>query len=248
MATTTTDEDLVRAGLRHRGQSLVQQAGYTLGLAAADADGLTELLPEGFLAQAEALRREVDVAYQDRAIVAEEAKSATKAQDDQARAAKLWRRRVSARAKRARRLGATLPDALLYIAQTRSLPALLNQLTSWVGLMRTSHEALGLAGDPTKLIDEGALLIEALRTKDDEQELKRLDALPASVRAFHLAKGRLYIALKVIHDAGQELWSAEPSMAARYNLAILYRSGRRPKAAVEAPPTSPAPAPADEPA
>ena len=49
MSTTPDTARLAAIGVRFRAPYLVQQAGYTLGIAAAEGAGLTALLPAGFL-------------------------------------------------------------------------------------------------------------------------------------------------------------------------------------------------------
>ncbi len=59
------------------------------------------------------------------------------------------------------------------------------------------------------------------------QEVKRLSTLPAKVRDYYAAKGRLYVGLKVINDAGHELHASDADAAGRYNLKILHRRGTK---------------------
>ena len=56
-----------------------------------------------------------------------------------------------------------------------------------------------------KLLEEGKSLLENLESADANQEVKRLSELPGKVRAFQEKKGVLYMGLKVIGDAGQEV-------------------------------------------
>lgn len=237
---TLTNEDLrqIKLGMRYRGGYLVQQAGYTLGVAAVDEGALAPLLPAGYLAQIEALRAEVQRTAGDKAVAAEESKHATSSQDDAVREGKVWRRRVAARARRAQRMGADVPAALIHVGRTDTVPALLSQLQNDVSLLEAHGDALSVAGDPAPLLAQGRDIQQRLQSADDEQETKRLEALPAAVKTHYLAKGRLYTALKIVHDAGHELWADNTAQAARYNLDILYRNGRRRTPAVEAPPNS----------
>jgi hypothetical protein len=57
---------------------------------------------------------------------------------------------------------------------------------------------------------------------ENEQALAHAANLPAAFTAFAIKKGLLYIALKVINEAGRELHANDPQAAARYNLSILY--------------------------
>ena len=93
---------------------------------------------------------------------------------------------------------------------------------------------------PTALrLDEGTKLHDQLAAVDAQQEHARLAKLPTAVRDFLGAKGLLYIGLKAINDAAQELHADDPAEAARFNLKILYRTGapRRPRGAGSDAPT-----------
>lgn len=236
MALTHEDLKQIELGMRYRGGYLVAQSGYTLGVAAADEDALAPLLPAGYLAQLEALRAEVQRTAGDKAVVAEESKHATSSQDDAVREGKVWRRRLAARARRAQRMGADVPAPLLHVGRAATVPALLSQLQSDVSLLEAHGDALSVAGDPAPLLAQGRDIQQRLQDAEQAQETKRLEALPAAVQAHYLAKGKLYTALKIVHDAGHELWADNAAQAARYNLDILYRNGRRRTPAVETAP------------
>ena len=64
-------------------------------------------------------------------------------------------------------------------------------------------------------------------------------SLPDSNRAFCEAKGRLYFLIKDIISAARALHAAEPELAAKYNLKVLYRRGRKEKAEVAPAPVPP---------
>lgn len=81
MSTATETAKLATIGVRFRGAYLVQQAGYTLGIAAAEGEPLAELLPEGHLAKTAQLRDDVDKAAQDKTVRADEAKQTTATQN-----------------------------------------------------------------------------------------------------------------------------------------------------------------------
>ena len=74
MITELGRDELISLGARNRADYLVEQAGYTLGLAAADGTGLQELLTEGYLQEVAAAQAAVNAARQDRALMAAEAK------------------------------------------------------------------------------------------------------------------------------------------------------------------------------
>ena len=87
MSTTPDTAKLAAIGMRFRGPYLVQQAGYTIGIASLEGAPLTALLPPDFLEKVALLRDEVDKALQDKTLRASEAKQATSSQNQQMHAA-----------------------------------------------------------------------------------------------------------------------------------------------------------------
>ena len=77
--------------------------------------------------------------------------------------------------------------------------------------------------------------LRAFEADAGAQEAARV-ALPDSTRAFCETKGRLYFLIKDIISAARALHAAEPELAAKYNLKVLYRRGNKVKAEVAAAP------------
>jgi hypothetical protein len=224
MITELSKDELVVLGARNRADYLVEQAGYTLGLAALDGEALAGLLDEGYLKEVAAARDAVNAARQDRALMAQEAKDATKAHNVAAKAAKVWRRKAVRRALRAKRMGRAMPDELLAVREAKTIPALHAQMVEMVKLFEANLAAMpGKGAD--KLLQEGKDLAGMLSSSDAVQEVKRLKELPDAVKAFYAQKGLLYTGLKVVNDAGHELHAASAVNAARYNLSVLHRHG-----------------------
>jgi hypothetical protein len=239
MITDLPESELAKSGGRHRASYLVQQAMYTLGLARADGAAMAALLPAGFLDEVEQVRDEVDKARQDKTVTAAEAKQATGAQNDNARALKVWLRKAVNRAIRASHTGAKLPDQLTAVGDIQSVPALLDKSSKVFALLAENAATLAKVGpDVQLLIDEGKKLYQDLEQADATQEQTRASHLPAAVTAFYVKKGELYAALKIINSAGHELHADDPQSSARYNLSILHRHGGQ----AAAQPTPPAPA------
>jgi hypothetical protein len=233
MTINVPKDDLVALGARFRADFLVAQAGYTLGLAAQEGEPLLDLLPEGFLGEAQSALAKVSAAKQDKALMAQEAKDATKKHNSAVSQAKVWRRRVVNRAVRGRRFGQAMPDALLSVGRAGKLPELVGQVDEMAKLLE-ENLALMPGKGAKELLEEVKAIAQALKSGDAEQELKRLKALPSTVRNFYEQKGLLYTALKAINDAGHELWADDSEASGRYNLSILHRrAGKR--AAGEAP-------------
>ncbi|MDI6739358.1 MAG: hypothetical protein QME74_03230 [Candidatus Edwardsbacteria bacterium] len=228
-----TKDQLIETGSRLRGSYLGEQYGYTNGVAASDGAALTAVLPQGMLSDTKIVAEQVASCMKDKALLAAEAKDATRVQNVSLQQAKVWRRKVAMRAMSARRLGASLPDGLCRITQVKLVPAMVQQMETMGKLLEANSKKLA-GTDIAKLITDGKSILAGLKTADADQEVKRLKALPDAVREFYAAKGTLYVCLKSINDAGQSLHADKPELAHRYNLSILHRHAGKKQAKVEA--------------
>lgn len=238
MITTLTRDQLVALGAGYRAAYLVQQAGYTLGIAAAEEGEIEAVVGDtNLLEEVTATKASVETVMADRDLLAQESKTLTTVQNQKLREAKVWRRKVALRAARARRQGkTTVPESLTVIGRLGGVPDVLAALTSTIATFESNLADLG--GDRARaLLEDGKRINSALGTADASQEQARLSGLPVKVQDFYAAKGLLYVGLKVINDAGQELHAGDPARAGQYNLKILYRSGARKRAAGGGEPT-----------
>lgn len=222
--TTASLTELAATGMRLRAQHLLQQAGYTLGIARGEGSKLEALLAPAFLDLVSKARDELAAALQDRTVLAAESKLATGAQNSLIRQAKEWCRRAISRGKGVTRAGAPVPSDLGHFNAVRSLPDLLGQMDRLISLLTEHATTMDAFGAPTQpLIDAGSKLRAALASADSAQELTRSSALPDALMAFHAKKGELHVGLKIVNDAGHELHAGDPLASSRYNLSILYR-------------------------
>lgn len=227
MITEKSPEELSVIGAQLRAGNLVQQAGYTLGLAAEEEEDIEAVLEDPMLVEnvSTALER-VKSSIQDRELMEQESRELTKRQNEAVTAVKVWRRKVVARSKRAMRRGKDIPQELLVIGSARSVPALLAQLTVMLALFEAHLSDLG-GPRAQALLEEGKALHAELGGADADQEVARLALLPQKVRDFYAAKGLLYLGIKLINDAGHELHADSPKEAAKYNMKILHRRRRK---------------------
>ena len=217
-----THEQLVELGARYRSGYLMEQYGYTNGLAVIEGSPLAALLAVNFLAETKIVADKVEAFMNDKTLLESEAKDATQAQNKALQLAKVWRRRVAMRAMSASRLGAGIPDGLSRMTRAQSVPAMANSIDGMIKLL-TAHATLLAGPDIQQLVTDGRTLLASLKTVDADQELKRYKNLPDKVKDFYEAKGTLYLCLKTINDAGQSLHADRPELAHRFNLKIMHR-------------------------
>lgn len=237
---STDTAKLVALGQRFRTPYLIQQAGYTLALAGAEGPPLLALLPVGYLEKVEKLRQRVLEALEDRAVGAVEAKQATSTTQQQMHATTVWARKVGKRCQSAVRLGIGVPGELTRESSPSTVPGMLEQMSRTLALLTEQAAAIDTVLPATQpLIDEGRKLCLGLQAADSVQEHARGSDLPGVVADFLATKGELYNALKVINNAGQELYAHDLPKAARFNMSILHRRF----GLSEAPPKPPTPTP-----
>ena len=121
----------------------------------------------------------------------------------------------------------------------------LDQMSKTLSLLEKHAADMEKIGLPVQEhLVEGRRLHQALQAADSAQERTRAADMPAATAAFCAKKGELYSMLKVINNAGHELYAGNPAEAGKFNMSILHRQAP-PAAAPDAVPVSPAaPAPA----
>jgi hypothetical protein len=230
MLTELKREQVVEIGARNKAGNLLEQAGYTLGLAKLDGDDLAELMEPGYLDEAEEAYDKVRSAYQDRVLSAEESKGSTHEVNKTVQEAKLWRKRVNLRAKNAARMGRDVPAPLLSTDGIKGVPGVVTQLNAMVKLIEANPKLLP-GGKVPEIVNKGKTLAATLAAVDSKQEIKRLAELSEKVREFYFQKGLLLTAVKVINAAGRELHHRDPAAASKYNVSILNRHTSKKKSA-----------------
>jgi hypothetical protein len=110
------------------GAYLVQQTGYTIGIAAGEGEPLAAILPAGYLREVEGAKAAVEASMKDTDLMRRETEDLTSEQDVKLRAAKIVRRKVAKRGSRMRRMGKTIPDVLTVIGRASTVPAVLKHL------------------------------------------------------------------------------------------------------------------------
>ena len=151
-----------------------------------------------------------------------ETEDLTSEQDVKLRAAKIVRRKIAKRGSRMRRMGKTISDVLTVIGRASTVPAVLKHLNLVAGELEANLEAMG-GEQAAPLLADCRTAYTELASADTAQETALIGKLPKKVEDFYVLKGTLYVGLKVINDAGQELHSDDTTSAAAYNLRILHR-------------------------
>ncbi len=163
MSTKPDTAKMGALGRRFRTAYLLQQAGYTLGLAQAEGPPLAALLPGGYVDMVVKLRDDVQKAQEDRAVHTADAKQATDTEQQTMHAATIWARKVGKRSQSAQHLGIGVPAELTRQSSPSTVPGMLDRLNKTLALLGEQAAAMDAAMPATQpLIDEGRKLYHAL--------------------------------------------------------------------------------------
>jgi hypothetical protein len=229
-----TREDVVVMGARFRAGYLIEQFGYTMGLAQLDGDTIARHMPAGFMDRFQGHADAVSAARQNRTLLAAESKDSTQSVTDAVRLAKEWRRKVTAMGKKSAAFDNDVPDILTVMSKAKTVPEVIAQMEAMVKMLAARKDNLVCAelGD---YIAEGESIVRTLKTADANQEVTHSKHLTDAVAEFYYQKGMLFQALKAVNEAGHELHYKHPVDSAKYNMSILYRHVGRKKHAKEDP-------------
>jgi len=222
MITEQPRDEVIAAGARHPGENLIEQGGYTSGIAASEGPALAGLLPAGYLNDVKSVIEQVREKLKDREFGGQEAKFATRDQNAAMRRAKQWMRKAVRRARRAEQMGKKVPDILLVMPNEKRITDVAKRMDQAVNEFEKNLAAFP-GGDNAAVLAEGKSIAKMFLEADATQEIKRLKELPEKVRDYYYLKGLLYTGLKVINEAGHELHLDDPVAAAKYSMKILYR-------------------------
>jgi len=226
-------------GYRLRGGPLVEQAGTIKALALAD---MPQFKQEKLLGDADLVHLDEAVAkvvkvLQDRTTTATDAHVQTAEQGIAMDDLKADRKRLMECATRAFRHQAELVQFRQGSNQSSSASGLCTDLNRKLAFAKEHVAELEPVGAGKEFQDKLEAKLRAFEVSSGAQEAA-LAGLPNSTRAFCIAKGQLYFAIKDIINAARALHTRNPEAAAAYNLRVLYRKGgTREKPEPVAPPT-----------
>lgn len=236
MITELPSGELIRLGARHRLGRAVAQGRYTVTLAREDPK-VVAIVGTDFLDELEAEVGKLERATAERDVAQVDSTSATRIQNDALEGAKLWRRAFIHRVLAARLRGARLPeDAGKMNAHGSNPNAIARDVRRMVALGQGHQAVLAPLGVTNTFLERGTALAEALVAADQEQEVARLQALPAKVQELYAQKGRVYVGVKQLNHLGRSVHAEDSGKASQYNLDLLYRRQRRRANDGEAPP------------
>jgi hypothetical protein len=221
-------DDLIELGSRNRATHLLEQYGYTMGVAKLDGEELAALLPAWYPGEVHECADNLRASMQNKLFTAEEAKGSTQLQNDLMRQAKIWRRAAVSRAERAAVLGKKIPAPLTRMEKGQNVQGVAAQIEGMVKLLEANAKSLHGPRLNT-MIAEGLSLAKDLRDADALQDVKRIKTASEAVRTFYFLKGQLFTAIKAINLAGRELHAGDAEAATRYGLKILYRNAKKRK-------------------
>ncbi len=227
MFTKMKRDDVIALGARHRGSYLLEQFGYTIGIARLDGEALVNVMPKGYLDSVTEYADRVREAMKNKTLAAAESKGSTHDVNNAMLEAKAWRKAAVSRGKIALRAGFDVPVELTRLDRLFGVPAVVKSMHDMLKLIEANLEAFE-SGNLDDFLDEGKAIAGQLAQFDSEQEVRRLRSLPQTVKDFYYEKGLLYIGIKGINDWGRVLHKRDSSKANTYNLSILNRrAGKR---------------------
>jgi hypothetical protein len=232
MITKKGREEVIAIGARNRASYLLEQYGYTMGVAKLDGEALEAIMPKGYQAEVAESADKVSEAQKNKTLAAEESRGSTQNVTKIMRQAKEWRKTAVIRGKFAVRSGYDIPKVLTRLDNLSGVPAVAENMNDMVKMLEANKAGMDNS-DFQAFVDEGKTLVEQIRAFDSVQEVKRLKSLPDSVRSFYYEKGLLYIGIKGINDWGRALHRGNPAGANAYSLSILYRRAGKRKPAEE---------------
>ncbi|MBN2591293.1 MAG: hypothetical protein JXA96_15620 [Sedimentisphaerales bacterium] len=162
MITEMTKTEVTELGARNRASYLLEQYGYTMGLAKMEGEALTELLPTGYLDDVTGEADEVGSSRKDKVLAAEESKGSTQQVNDLLQQAKVWQRTIVSRAKRAKKLGKNIPEALLKSDGVTGVHGIAAQLDKMRKLVEANAENL-LANGLKPILSAGQSLVDGIK-------------------------------------------------------------------------------------
>ena len=235
---------LATIGNRLHGGSLIEQAMATRTTVLADLDQLKarKLLGDEDIASLDAQIAEAHRVLEARTLAASEARVQTHAkttalQDLKADRTTLWNCFKS--------VFWNTPELNEFQRDTyqgKSTAKFCADLSRKLTFAKKHVEVLKTVGADQTFLTSMETKLRALEASAGSQEAV-INALPESTEQWNICKGRLYLALKRINNAGRALYAKDPISAAKYTLTILHRRDKTKIAPTTQPPTSEVPIP-----
>jgi hypothetical protein len=213
MITTLDKKRVIAIGTRHRASCLLEQYGYTMGLARREGLAMEEILPLGYLDEVDACADYMDARRKNTAWEETETDAAL-------RAAREWRQAVVCFGRFARRSGARLPEGLIKPGRAAAPAACAQELQCLIALLDERSEEFPGSTLPSFLA-EGRLLYEWLALLASGRQKR--PRLTEEARELQYAKGLLYIGVRGITDMGRVLHRGDAVGAAQYHMFLLHR-------------------------
>lgn len=108
----------------------------------------------------------------------------------------------------------------------RSVPKVLGRMEGLLVLAQKHQAELSAWGFGDAELNRGKALLTELASSNTAQETA-VRALPPKTRELYAAKGRTYLLLKQLSRTARAVFRSDPTIAAKLNLDVLNRVGRR---------------------
>jgi hypothetical protein len=221
---TNETNPLVVLGMRIHGGALIEQAMSTRAIILADLDRLKaeHLLGDADIAELDALINAVHQGIEDRAVAASEVRLQTNAKKTAKDELLAARRRITACINRAFWMK---PELREYRQDTYHGPSTTKigaDLSRKLAFAKQHVAVLAKVGAGKDYLDQVETKLRTFVNSAGAQEAAQV-SMPESTRQFHEAKGRLYLAVKNMNNAGRALHANDSFAASKYTLTLFRR-------------------------
>jgi len=222
-----TEQELMEIGSRFTTQRLIEQGAVSVAVAKAHAGELAKKFPPGRTAELEALLSEIQAKFATQAGAKDAYGTGNVPVTNKIREAKKWIAEVITSADNAYEEEPELRDEFHKGGKIGiSVPKITGRLQVLLSLAEGRQAELAEWGIDNADLKTGRRLLEELTAANIAQEAA-VKNLPVATKDLYVLKGKAFLLLKRLARAGRDVFKNDPATAAKLNLDILRRKGRK---------------------
>ncbi len=222
-----TENQLAEIGIRYNTQRMEEQGGVSVAVARAHEAELGKKFPKARVDELEKHLADVKALRGNQVQAKSEKGTGNVPVNEVIRQCKEWIGDMIAAADNAYEEDPDVRDQFHKAGKIgRSVPKVSGRVQELVALAQNRAADLEAWGFAAEDLAKGATLIADLKSANTNQETAVAD-LPPKSRQLYVAQGRAYLLLKRLARSGRRVFKSDPTTAAKLNLDILNRQGRR---------------------